>query len=50
MRFYSAFISWLEPVSGNALFETFESKTLTFLSQDTLKSGEESRLFRFVSQ
>lgn len=38
----------LEPISWEDFFETFDEKELAFVYQDRLKSGEESRFFKFV--
>lgn len=38
----------LEPISWEDFFEKFDEKELAFVYQDTLKSGEESRFFKFV--
>jgi hypothetical protein len=38
----------LEPISWEDFFEKFEEKELAFIYQDTLKSGEESRFFKFI--
>lgn len=38
----------LEPISWEDFFEKFEEKELAFLYQDQLKSGEESRFFKFI--
>src|SRR5688572_21637872 len=38
----------LEPISWEDFFEKFDEKELAFVYQDKLKSGEESRFFKFV--
>src|SRR5689334_22612089 len=38
----------LEPISWEAFFEKFDENGLAFVYQDHLKSGEESRFFKFV--
>ena len=38
----------LEPISWEAFFEKFDENRLAFVYQDKLKSGEESRFFKFV--
>jgi hypothetical protein len=38
----------LEPISWEAFFEKFDENGLAFVYQDKLKSGEESRFFKFV--
>jgi hypothetical protein len=40
----------LEEISWEEFFEKFDSKQLAFLYQETLKSGQESRFFKFVSR
>ncbi len=40
----------LEDISWEEFFEKFESKKLAFLYQDTLKSGQQSRFFKFVNR
>ena len=38
----------LEPISWGAFFDKFDENELAFVYQDKLKSGEESRFFKFV--
>ncbi|HEX5055399.1 MAG TPA: hypothetical protein VFX02_02770 [Gammaproteobacteria bacterium] len=38
----------LEAISWEAFFEKFDQNRLAFVYQDNLKSGEESRFFKFV--
>jgi hypothetical protein len=40
----------LEEISWEEFFEKFDSKKLAFLCQETTKSGEESRFFKFVTR
>jgi hypothetical protein len=40
----------LETISWDEFFETFEESQLAFLYQEELKSGEESRFFKFVKR
>jgi hypothetical protein len=40
----------LEDISWEEFFEKFDSKKLAFLYQDTTKSGQESRFFKFVNR
>ena len=40
----------LEDISWEEFFEKFDSKKLAFLYQDTLKNGQQSRFFKFVSR
>lgn len=40
----------LETISWEKFFEKFEESKLAFLYQEELKSGEESRFFKFVSR
>lgn len=40
----------LEEISWDKFFEKFEESKLAFLYQEELKSGEESRFFKFVSR
>lgn len=42
--------SRLEPISWEEFFEKFEATNLAFLYQETLKSGEQSRFFKFVQR
>lgn len=38
----------LEPISWDTFFDKFDENELAFVYQDKLKSGEESRFFKFV--
>ena len=40
----------LERISWEDFFEKFEEKDLAFLYQDTIREGEESRFFKFISR
>jgi hypothetical protein len=40
----------LERVSWEDFFEKFDEKKLAFLYQDEMRSGQESRFFKFVSR
>jgi hypothetical protein len=40
----------LERISWEDFFDKFEEKKLAFLYQDKMRSGEESRFFKFVSR
>lgn len=40
----------LREISWEDFFEKFEEKQLAFLYQEELKSGQESRFFKFVSR
>jgi hypothetical protein len=40
----------LERIDWDSFFEKFEEKNLAFLYQEELKSGDESRFFKFVSR
>lgn len=40
----------LQDISWNEFFKKFDEKHLAFLYQDTLRDGETSRFFKFVSQ
>jgi hypothetical protein len=40
----------LETISWDKFFEKFEESKLAFLYQEELKSGEESRFFKFVNR
>ncbi len=40
----------LRPIPWEEFFQKFEEKELAFLYQDTVRSGEESRFFKFVSR
>ncbi|HEY9287298.1 MAG TPA: hypothetical protein VIT43_04660 [Candidatus Dormibacteraeota bacterium] len=40
----------LEAISWDEFFKKFDEKKLAFLYQDELKTGEESRFFKFVSR
>jgi len=40
----------LERISWEDFFEKFEEKGLAFLYQDTIREGEESRFFKFISR
>jgi hypothetical protein len=40
----------LEEIPWEEFFEKFDDKKLAFLYQETLKSGEESRFFKFVNR
>ncbi len=40
----------LEPIDWDQFFEKFEEAGLAFLYQDTLKSGKQSRFFKFVQR
>lgn len=40
----------LEEISWDKFFEKFEESKLAFLYQEELKSGEESRFFKFVKR
>jgi hypothetical protein len=40
----------LERIEWDSFFEKFEEKNLAFLYQEELKSGDESRFFKFVSR
>lgn len=40
----------LEPISWEEFFQKFDSKNLAFLYQETTKSGQESRFFKFVKR
>lgn len=40
----------LEHISWDDFFEKFDEKNLAFLYQDEMKSGDESRFFKFVSR
>jgi hypothetical protein len=40
----------LERISWEDFFEKFEEKKLAFLYQDKMRSGEESRFFKFISR
>jgi hypothetical protein len=40
----------LERIDWDSFFEEFEEKNLAFLYQEELKSGDESRFFKFVSR
>ena len=40
----------LEEISWDDFFEKFEEKKLAFLYQEEMKSGSESRFFKFVSR
>lgn len=42
--------SRLEEISWEEFFEKFDESNLAFLYQETLKSGEQSRFFRFVQR
>ncbi len=40
----------LEDISWEEFFQKFDSKNLAFLYQETTKSGQESRFFKFVNR
>ena len=40
----------LEEISWDEFFEKFDEKHLEFLYQEEMKSGEESRFFKFVNR
>ncbi len=40
----------LEPIEWDDFFKKFDDSGLAFLYQDTLKSGEQSRFFKFVQR
>lgn len=40
----------LKPISWDEFFTTFEQKNLAFLYQDSVKSGKESRFFKFINR
>jgi len=40
----------LERIEWDAFFDKFEESDLAFLYQEELKSGDESRFFKFVSR
>ena len=40
----------LERISWEDFFDKFDEKNLAFLYQDEMRSGEESRFFKFVSR
>ncbi len=40
----------LREISWEEFFQKFDEKDLAFLYQDEMKSGEESRFFKFVSR
>ena len=40
----------LEAISWEEFFDKFEESGLAFLYQDTLKSGQQSRFFKFVQR
>jgi hypothetical protein len=40
----------LEPISWDEFFKKFDEKKLAFLYQEELKSGKESRFFKFVNR
>lgn len=40
----------LQRISWEAFFDKFEEKDLAFLFQETMREGEESRFFKFISR